>query len=155
MVCPTCQPIACAIDGTSVVSTDPVSRRSWMIAPPAGPTTTASTKIRSPSRSNDVSDFICHLDARETQWPPCGVHDDCSRLRDPALRESLPHRPIVAGHPGQTDGTIGRVLDVQQADPLIGMALTNLRPAQRLSARGEFLGDAHTSILNLRPSLSS
>src|SRR5678816_1191319 len=62
-------------DGTNVVSTAPVSRTSWMFARPDGPTTTASTTIRSPSRSNDVSDLIRHLDARETQDASGGLND--------------------------------------------------------------------------------
>src|SRR5262245_17394341 len=60
-------PTASAISGLNVVSAEPVSSTSWTIAWPVSPAMVASTVIRSPSNSNELSDLIGHHDLRKAR----------------------------------------------------------------------------------------
>jgi hypothetical protein len=72
------------------------------------------------------------------------------------VREHLPHRAIVADYAARTDRTVERLLDVQQAHPLVGVPLADRCPTQRFTARWrDLLDDTHWFILNLFPGVSS
>src|SRR5213075_1236794 len=118
-----------AILGTRVVSTAPVSRTSRTSACPLGPTTTASTKIRSPSSSNDVSDLIRHLDAREPQFAPAGVGiGDHGIVAPRALVEGVFERSMVADQLCRSNRPAGLMLDVDKTDPLVPVPSADLHP---------------------------
>src|SRR5262249_36350949 len=84
------------------------------------------------------------------------VHHDRVWLQLADVREHVPHRAIVADYAARTDRTVERVLDVQQADPLVGVPLADRCPTQRVTARWrELMGDSHWFILNLCAGVSS
>jgi hypothetical protein len=116
----------------------------------------ASMTIRSPSRANDVSDLIRHLNAWSASGTPTRVRQDRGWLQLTDGREHLPHRAIVADYATRTDRTVERLLDVQQAHPLVGVPLADRCPTRRLTARWrDLLGDAHWLILDQCPHASS
>ena len=107
-------------------------------------------KIRSPSRSNDVSDLIGHLDARELQLAPAGVSAGDQGIGAPrALLECFVDRSMMSDQPCRLKRPVRLVLELDQTDPFVGVSSTDLRPGQRLRhRRRDLLCRAHRPMVD-------
>src|SRR5262245_29436088 len=96
--------------------------------------TSASTTIRSPTRSNDVSDFIRQLDARGPPRTGRGMRENGIAVQRGQF-EHLPHGRVMSHDICASDRALRSDLDIEQTYPLVRVQLANPVPAQWLQAR--------------------
>src|SRR5664279_2306434 len=98
---------------------------------PVGPTITASTPIRSPTRWNVVSVLINDLDARGPHWTSSGMDDSRVGVGELDLVQRAIHRGVVANDARRMDRTISFAIYIEKTDPLVWVAATDLGPERR------------------------
>src|SRR5437868_127299 len=98
--------------------------RKWSLL---GPTITASTMIRSPSNSNELSDLIRPHDAREPQFASASMSASDRQMRAPRvdLIQRFLDRTMVTDYSCRPDGALGFMFAFDETNSFIGVPNTD------------------------------